>query len=321
MRAGQLRAILQALVVAGCSKETHDSDLTYEVVTPGCDEQAEIDVRITPPVGAELMFLVDRCRLDAVNCQDLCVELMTRLEEDYFFPRVCEVELDDEKTLVHMEYDGYSCGGGDDVGRRPCGLAERPFHAQTGARLARMAWLEAASVHAFVRLAVELASYAAPHGLIEVALQSARDEVRHAEIMTKLAARYGAVPPRVDLEPMTTRTLEQIALENAVEGCVRETWGAVVALWQAQTARDPEVRIALASIAADEVRHASLAWSIDAWLRTRLDAGTMARIDAARSWSARRLLDEPIVGDAMLGLPDEREARRLAQRTHGALWA
>jgi hypothetical protein len=228
------------------------------------------------------------------------------------------VEFDGDQTLVHVEYGN----GGCDRGRRPAGLVEaRGTVLTTGEWLARAAWLEAASVHAFVRLAAELVAHGAPAELVAQAVRFADDEVRHAAIMTTLAHKYGAVPPAVQVEPMTARTLEQIALENAIEGCVRETWGAVVALWQARTARDPEVRAALAGIAADEIRHASLAWSIDAWMRTRLPGDAVARIDAARAVAAQLLLAEPMIGDAMLGLPVESDARALARRTHHALWA
>ncbi len=54
-------------------------------------------------------------------------------------------------------------------------------------------------------------------------------------------------------------------MENAVEGCVRETYGAVRGLVEAQTSRDRGIRHARKSIAADECRHAELAWAVHAW--------------------------------------------------------
>lgn len=53
-------------------------------------------------------------------------------------------------------------------------------------------------------------------------------------ITRRLAARYGATAPRPRVERAPVRSLEDIAVENAVEGCVRETFGALVGAWQAR---------------------------------------------------------------------------------------
>jgi len=56
--------------------------------------------------------------------------------------------------------------------------------------------------------------------------------------------------------------LVDVALENAVEGCVRETYGALIATRQAEAASDPVVRRAMRKIAADETAHAALSWDV-----------------------------------------------------------
>lgn len=71
--------------------------------------------------------------------------------------------------------------------------------------------------------------------------------------------------------------------------CVRETFGALVGLWQAQTARDPRVRAIMQRVARDETRHASLSWDIDRWARTKLAPAAIARIDRARAQALRSL--------------------------------
>jgi hypothetical protein len=174
------------------------------------------------------------------------------------------------------------CGG---VGRRPEGLVDP---SREGARdlvagwLAENAHLEAASIVAFDRLRGELEALGAPRRLVRAAARSARDEVRHARVMTKLARRRGAEPAPVRVRPRARRrSLEAFALENAVEGCVRETFGALVAVRQARAARDPELRAAMERIAEDETRHAALAWSIAKWIAPRLDAAGRARVAAA----------------------------------------
>src|SRR5436305_808711 len=79
-----------------------------------------------------------------------------------------------------------------------------------------------------------------------------RGEVRHARATARLARRFGGRYVRPTVEAVGERTLEAIALENAVEGCVGESFGALVATWQSENATDAAVRDAFQAIAADE---------------------------------------------------------------------
>ncbi|MBP9089102.1 MAG: hypothetical protein KBG15_23475, partial [Kofleriaceae bacterium] len=100
--------------------------------------------------------------------------------------------------------------------------------------------LEAASVFAFLRLANELEYWGAPADLIERAQTAAQDEVRHAGKMRSLQYPSDGNPPleaNSNATPLPApRSLLDIAIENAVSGCVFEAFAAVVALWQASTA-------------------------------------------------------------------------------------
>ena len=108
-----------------------------------------------------------------------------------------------------------------------------------GERLAAMAYLEAVSVHAFERLERELDAHMAPPTLLRAARRARRDEVRHTAMTTRLARRHGASPRLPESPaPARARSLFEVALENAVEGCIRETYGAVQGLVEAQTSRD-----------------------------------------------------------------------------------
>jgi hypothetical protein len=100
------------------------------------------------------------------------------------------------------------------------------------------------------------------------------------------------------------RSLAAIAVENAVEGCVRETYGALVGLWQARTAGDPVVAAAMKRIAADETRHAELAWKVDAWAAPRLGRAARRRVAEARDNAFAELRAEVArpVPDALVGL-------------------
>ena len=175
-----------------------------------------------------------------------------------------------------------ACGA---TGRRPPGLfvPTSTIADGLGAQLARMAHLEAASVPAFAQLAAELEAHGAPARLVAGARRALVDEQRHAAVVGGLARALGARPLPVEIEPMPLRPLAAIALDNAVEGCVRETIGAVLAAEQARLAPDRALGEALARIATDERRHANLAWAIDAWVHPRLSPGERDAVARARA--------------------------------------
>jgi hypothetical protein len=133
--------------------------------------------------------------------------------------------------------------------------------------------------------------------------------------MARLAARHGASPPPVRIARSRRTTPARLARENGVEGCVRETFGALLACWQARHARNPLVARAFTRIARDETRHAALAWAIAGWIEPRLDASARRDVRRARQRalaSLRRATTEPpdvLRLDA--GLPTAREATEL----------
>jgi len=106
--------------------------------------------------------------------------------------------------------------------------------------------------------------------------------------MTSLARRHGAIPASIVVpeRPLPLRTLEEVALENALEGCVRESLGAWNAWQHAQNGADAELRATMRRIAMDEARHASLAWEIHHWAMKRLGSAERKRIvqAMAQAW-------------------------------------
>jgi hypothetical protein len=100
---------------------------------------------------------------------------------------------------------------------------------------------------------------------------------------------------------------------------VRETFGALVARFQACTSEDAQIAGAMGAIAVDEAEHAALAWDLDAFFTARLDARGRAR----RTRAMRRALAEvreeiERSGDTpeltrMAGMPS-REIARVALR-------
>jgi hypothetical protein len=227
----------------------------------------------------------------------------------------CKIVTVDGGPAVQVVHTAYCLGG-----RRPAGLAA-PIVAggssALGVWLAGTAHLEAASIDAFAIMSSELEAHGAPRALIDRALAAADDERRHARVMTRLARRRGARPPEARVVRQPTRDLETIAAENAVEGCVRETFAALVACRQARAAEDLAVRRAMKGIAVDETRHAALSWAVDAWAGARLSSAARRRTREARRATVEALLGEIAVGEpadlrAAAGLPDGDEAVRMA---------
>jgi hypothetical protein len=224
-------------------------------------------------------------------------------------------------------------------GRRPAGLLETVVGAggfpraararqadrrrlrgnEVGTFFARAARMEAASVPAFAQLAAELAAHGGRAPLIRRARRAMGEEARHFRSTARLAARFGARAPLPRVQAMPVRPLEEVAAENAVEGCINETYAALIALHQAAASRDRRVRAAMTAIAADELRHADLSWAIDGWCRAQLSPAARRRVDQRRA-DAREALVASAAGDPAspalrhwAGLPDGERAVTMAQ--------
>jgi hypothetical protein len=191
---------------------------------------------------------------------------------------------------------------------------------------AEVAYLEAAAVDAFLILAHELAAHDAPSILVDQAKEAARDEARHWKATRPLALRYGACPkPRRALR-RAPRVLVDIAIENAVEGCVRETYGALVAHHQAITASDPEVKRVMTQIAEDETRHAALGWAVATWANERLTTSERETVARARSKAVAEMtatLGQEVARELVdvAGMPDAASAKRMAASLSRMLWS
>ena len=253
-------------------------------------------------------------------------EVCTAVCEDRFGSDLdsCSVDEQADKVVVTCTLLSLCVGGRGHACVRPPGAATGQGAGATW--LARIAHDEAASVHAFRALARELAALGAPAQLLARVESAALDEVRHATVMSSLARTHGAQPTPPTCVSLPVRGLLEIAIENAVEGCVHETWAALSAAHQARRAVDPALRIVFAGIAEDEARHAELAWTIDAWLVDQLCAADRATVVAARDHAARELVtrlgtavDEPAILE--LGVPRARVAAHLCAALGAALWS
>jgi hypothetical protein len=249
---------------------------------------------------------------DGTLCETLCK----------VYALECSLGEDGTNSLVQC-FSFERCGGG----RRPGGLAAaaRTEASALGAYFARAAWLEAASVDAFQILREELAAHAAPQELIDGAVRAAADERRHAAMMSALASRFGASAPQPVVARVAVRSIVDIAVENAIEGCVGETLAALTARYQSRTASDASVRAAMGRIARDELRHAALAWGVAEWAWARLRADERERVRAAMrravraAESASRCQPPQVLRDEA-GLAETGPAQRMVGELARSLW-
>jgi hypothetical protein len=220
-------------------------------------------------------------------------------------------------------YDEVRAHVARDVSIGACGRRTEGLEAHEGgagisvaAWFAEAAYLEAASVYSFRRLECELRDLGAPEALIEEARRSRADEIRHAGDMARVARRFGGFVRPVAIAPFEKRSTLAIAIENVIEGCVREAYGALVAAYQARAAKTPALRKLFRGIASDEARHAELAQAVARFLAGLLDDAGRAEVEIAREKAIvdlrRELAEEPAFDVVMcVGLPTAARARLL----------
>ncbi len=192
-----------------------------------------------------------------------------------------------------------------------------------GAHFADCAALEAESVHAFDELAEQLAHHGAPRSLVEAARRAAAEERSHAWVMRRAARERGSAP-----RPSLTRrgsppSLEQLAAHNAVEGCVREAFGAALLWVSAARAPSSALRRSYARIARDETRHAELSAAVHRWALGRLSSSARSRVEEKRRAALQELVEHPPTlpaeARAALGLPELAGLRAMARSLQHAL--
>lgn len=193
--------------------------------------------------------------------------------------------------------------------------------------LARGATVERIAAAAFDRLADELASMGAPEFIVREARESAEHERAHFDALASFARREGAEPVIAEPQPFAARTLADIAIENAGEGCVRETLGAVMMAYQSRNAEDPALRAALEKIADEESQHSAWSWALDQWARSVLDAETVARMDATRARAIAELSRDLCGADPSpelaqrAGMPSASAVRAMIRELDASLWS
>lgn len=192
------------------------------------------------------------------------------------------------------------------------------------------ALMEHASVAAFGRFALQLLSLGAPPDLVADAARAMQDEIRHARDCFRLARRHapsdiGPGPLPLD-GALAEADLVSIVIGTVREGCVGETLAALEAAEALEHCEDEAARPVLERIAAEETRHAQLAWRFVAWaLQTRSGAAALelrrsvraafaAELGATGGESAVGAFDRELASHGLLGASVRRALRERALR-------
>lgn len=272
----------------------------------GSFQSIPVEVLVRQTDGAVVIPMGDAA-LTPEQCAELCASLSLAVRSGCRLLRDVDGGVSEVQCQVPV-----ACY----AGRAPSGLA--PVTSASGDALARYfadtQRMEAAAVQAFEILAGELTAHGAPRSLVARSLRAADDERRHAALTAAIALAQGAALLPLALAPVTPRGFAPMVVENAVEGCARETVAAMVALHQARHAADPTARAAFALIADDELSHAALSWDLARW--TARHSAPTTRREAREGWrdAVESLRPTRDVDDGFaraLGLPDGRTQHAL----------
>lgn len=158
---------------------------------------------------------------------------------------------------------------------------------------ARIGAAEYASIAGFQRFAMDLMANGAPPDLIARAQRAALDELRHARLAFTLASAFADTPigpGALDLPAAVPihRSITELAVATAQEGCTVETLSACLLAEALDRATDPAVTAALTQMRRDEDRHATLAWQTLRWALSQ-DPRSAGPVDAALERAITRL--------------------------------
>jgi hypothetical protein len=292
----------------------------------GCDppeKDISIEGDLTEAEADQLVMSYELASADAIDCETACTLIFERDEEwELGEVKTCSGEVSSMRDPDPEAIAGvFSC----DVhafeyyceGRRPAGHVELVADGNGLAKhLAHCAHLEAAAVTAFADLVETLERWQAPVELIARCRRARAQEIEHARDVGAMAMRYGATLTAPTRERRELARVE-LAIDNAIEGCVHEAWAALRAQWMSEHAHDAALRAMYTNIAADEIEHAQLSWDLHAWLLDGLDADDRERVEAALRGALDRLPDvaatQASTSPRVLGLPDAQTSFALAR--------
>jgi hypothetical protein len=326
--------LLFASILTSCedkTEETGDTDTDTEIVintnasfTYDCyqdDDLCDLD-SYTFSVSDEQFstYLNDEGQLTEDSCSTLCQE-ETGVYYDYLCS--CDYSGSDEQGMHPVTCEYTVCaveGRGHGNIQKLSTISGKNERARY---FARAYHAEASSVAAFLQLRSELDLHNAPKELLERCSVAANEEVHHARMMAKMAKDCGNELPTLDFGELPHRSLFDLVLDNAIEGCIFESYSALKAHFQAQNAIDSGIRAIMKVIATDETKHAQLAWDIHQYLMSLLSSTEQQQIRIAQQQALKQLITQAGQENSQscaseFGYPPSKLAETFAQQLNAA---
>jgi hypothetical protein len=182
------------------------------------------------------------------------------------------------------------------------------FEADWGGYFGRLAQEEATAVFAFGELLEHLQHWDASESLQDWCRKIIGEEQTHTLMMSGLAHRNGQTSAVIQFPSVNQVSMKEMAIHNALTGCIGETWFAVLLRYQSEHA--PKYKGVFKRISKDETSHAEFSWSLHEWFMSQLTADEQVEVHRAmRSMLSR--------------LPDYRYATQIGEmssETFGQAW-
>jgi hypothetical protein len=247
-----------------------------------CDEPYDSELTYTVNVDIFTTYLNEEGILTEEKCEQICYDLGWDYMNNVIDVYECRddgVDADSNHLVYCSTLNAPYCEGRLHQGAE---CSETRSSTMMGSWFARAAQAEATSVQSFLILAKQLKALGAPQELQDACMQASVDEVLHARQMVQLAHKHGSDLPKLSFGTYSEKSALDLAMENVVEGCVREGFAALQALHQAQHAKDPSIRSTMSKIAFDEAKHVELAFRIDMWLQKQLTKEERTKVATAK---------------------------------------
>lgn len=262
-----------ALSNSACITDSTESskdlpDINFEQQLPDINfEQQYVDAHVFDELCSEFRQYIDISNT-SVSCLEHC-----QMQDNGDRLLSCQYEKGDQGMIqVRCDREGACAVPGrwtSIVGPKPLALA---YSIQE--EMKRRVKCEAVAVIAFERLAFELKAYQAPTALLAKIQVAIEDEKRHTSTFTStcLAQNWEIKEDitHIEVSHYPVRSLLEIAIENAIEGCVGESFAALENLYQSYFAKNPTIKALHQSIVFDEIAHAELSWQIHDWINQQL---------------------------------------------------
>lgn len=231
------------------------SENPYQYV---CEKMCELHPTVRQSMLS--MYNIQNCKLDLIDNWKAVVGAVQEQGREELLP-----QLDVQVGVVECNGDVLQITFGR-AATTPTKLES--FEADWGGYFVRLAQEEATAVFAFTELLEHLQRWKAPAPLQDWCSRIIGEEERHTLMMSGLAFRNGQQSAGIQFPSLNRVSVKDMAIHNALTGCIGETWSAVLLRYQSEHA--PKYHGVFRRIAKDETSHAEFSWALHNWLMSQL---------------------------------------------------